>query len=210
MSSPITAVSHPLIDNAIAHMRDAATSSREFRRLATLATRVAAVEVLRSLHTERRTVMTPIQETTAQFLLEPTLCVVGVLRAALVMVDAVLDLVPEAVVGHIGIARDEETALPREYLVRLPRGLDHTPVLVVDPMLATGGSAIHALDVLARHGAAAVDVLSLIAAPEGAAAVAAAHPNVRLWTCALDRGLNDRNYIVPGLGDAGDRLFGTL
>ena len=208
--SPITTIHHPLIDNAIAHMRDVSTPSSEFRRLAKLASRVAAVEVLRSLSTERRTVTTPIQNTEAQFLVTPTLCVVGVLRAALIMVDAVVDLVPEAVIGHIGIARDETTALPREYLVRLPRGLDHTPVLVVDPMLATGGSAIHALDVLVRHGASAVDVLSLIAAPEGAAAVAAAHPNVTLWTCALDERLNDRNYIVPGLGDAGDRLFGTL
>ncbi len=206
----ITQLRHPLIEHAISTMRVASTPSREFRRQARLATTVAAAEVLRSLPTETRRVTTPLTDTDARFLVEPALCIVGVLRAALVMVDAVIDLVPDAAVGHIGIARDEDTALPREYLVRLPRGLDHTPVLVVDPMLATGGSAIHALDVLAHHGASAVDLLCLIAAPEGASAVARAHPNVRLWTCALDEGLNEQRYIVPGLGDAGDRLFGTF
>lgn len=173
-------------------------------------TLLGAAAALEDLPTIRTTVQTPLAEAPARVLTAPELCVVVILRAALGMVDGVRDLVPEAVVGHLGLKRDETTHIAEEYYVRLPDRMDQREVLVVDPMLATGGSSIHALDVLARHGVGRARLLCLIAAPEGVEAVRRAHPEVRLTLCAVDDHLDPNAYIVPGLGDAGDRLYGTF
>ncbi|MGH1503638.1 MAG: uracil phosphoribosyltransferase [Acidimicrobiales bacterium] len=213
MSTPspnLTVIDHPLVAHKIAQLRSVDTGPREFRALCEEVTLLIAYEALRDLPTVTTEVTTPITTTSAEVLADPPPAVVGILRAGLVMVDAILTLMPTAHVGHLGMQRDPETHQPIEYYGKLPPRITEREVLVVDPMLATGGSAIAALDRLAADGCTDLRLLSIIGCPEGVAAVHAAHPDVKITLAALDERLNDHAYIVPGLGDAGDRIYGTL
>jgi uracil phosphoribosyltransferase len=205
----VVVVDHPLVQHKLALLRERSTSVRDFRALAREITLLLAYEALRDLPLVERTVTTPLAEMTAHRLAGKKMAVVGVLRAGLSMVDAILELVPSARVGHIGLYRDPTTHLPVEYYKKLPAEIRDREVLVVDPMLATGGSAVATLDILRAEGVARPRLVCLIAAPEGVAAVHESHPGVPITLAALDSHLDGHAYIVPGLGDAGDRLYGT-
>lgn len=202
-------VSHPVAQDALVSLRDATTHYHLFRRLAHRVGVILAAEATRDLATRPVKVDTPLETTTCQQL-ATDIVVVAVLRAGLSLVDSVLELVPHARVGHVGLKRDEDTARPSKYSSHLPPSIDNSLVLLVDPMLATGGSAIMAIDILKAAGARRIRLLSIVAAPEGVAALEQAHPDVDVYTPALDRELNDKKYILPGLGDFGDRLYGTI
>ncbi|MCW3006597.1 MAG: uracil phosphoribosyltransferase [Solirubrobacterales bacterium] len=208
MSSALTVVQHPVLADRIATMRDRDTPHGMFRRVLHEAAAIVAIEATRDLPTRDVTIQTPLERTGGSRL-RNEVTVVPVLRAGLSMVEGFLRLLPDARVGHLGVQRDEETLAPRDYFERLPSHLDQAHVFVLDPMLATGGSAVYALDRLFASGAREVRLICLVAAPEGVAAVHAAYPGVRIWTAALDRQLDENGYIHPGLGDAGDRAFGT-
>lgn len=201
-------LSHPLVDDTFAGLRDRRTPCDEFRRLAHRVTLLLVAEATRDLPTLETPVETPLETTTARRLATRVVAV-PVLRAGLGMLDAFLALVPEAQVGYFGLERNEETAVARRYYEKVPPDLQDAVVFLLDPMLATGGSAVLAVDGLRGLGAQRVRFLSVIAAPEGVAALSAAAPDAEIYTAALDRRLNDRKYILPGLGDFGDRLFGT-
>jgi uracil phosphoribosyltransferase len=205
---PVHVIQHAVAADALAALRDRSTPSDEFRRLSRRVSMLVAFEATRTLPVAPAEVDTPL-ETTRVERLSGRFVVVPVLRAGLGMVDAVLDLVPAARVGHIGLERDEQTAIARAYFSKLPPDLRGATALVVDPMLATGGSAVAALGLLERAGVAEVRLLCIVAAPEGVAAVEAAHPRVQIFTPAVDRELNARKFILPGLGDFGDRLYDT-
>jgi uracil phosphoribosyltransferase len=205
----VVVLDHPLIHDKLARLRDHTTGPDAFRRLVHEVSLLAGYEALRDLPTVEASVRTPLADAPTNVLADPAPAVVGVLRAGLAMVEAILQLIPEAMVGHIGLYRDHETLQPHEYLVKLPTEIAEREVLVVDPMLATGGSGVHALDVLKRNGVRRLRLLSIFGAPEGVAAVQSAHPDVPIFLAALDDRLNDRGYILPGVGDAGDRLYGT-
>ncbi len=189
-------------------MRSRGTPHGEFRQALYEAAAIMAVEVARELPVKEVEIETPLESTRGQRLRDEV-AVVPVLRAGLGMVEGFLRLLPDARVGHVGIYRDEEEHVPIDYYERLPRGLPNARVYVLDPMLATGGSAVTALNHLKRAGARQLDLVCLVAAPQGLAAVEQAHPEVRIWTAAVDRELDENAYIRPGLGDAGDRVFGT-
>ncbi|HYD81032.1 MAG TPA: uracil phosphoribosyltransferase [Paucimonas sp.] len=201
---------HPLIQHKLSHMRDRETSTRTFRELLREITLLMGYEITRNLPLTTMTIETPLQSMDAPVIAGKKLVVVPVLRAGIGMSDGLLELVPSARVGHIGVYRDPATHRPVEYLVRLPDLADRTFILC-DPMLATGYSAVHAIDVLKKRGVADEQIvfLALVAAPEGVTVVQEAHPDVKIYVASLDSHLNDHAYIVPGLGDAGDRLFGT-
>jgi uracil phosphoribosyltransferase len=201
-------VSHPLAQDALIGLRDRATDANRFRQLAHRLSLLLTIEATRSVPTVRSRVETPLESADGEAL-DADLVVVPVLRAGLGMVAAVLELFPQARVGHIGLQRDEQTAVASQYYEKLPRDLSRSIALIVDPMLATGGSAVAALSVLQRAGARDVRLICIVAAPEGIAAVEAAHPGVHIYTPAIDRGLNTQKFILPGLGDFGDRLYGT-
>jgi uracil phosphoribosyltransferase len=201
-------VTHPIAQHALLRIRNASTSPSQFRRLASRLAVIIALEATRDLATDERTVDTPLEPATGRAL-ENDVAVVPVLRAGLSMVDAVLTLLPEARVGHVGLQRDETTAVASRYYLKLPAISARTTVLVVDPMLATGGSACAAIDLVKAAGATDVRLLSIVAAPEGVAHLQAVHPDVSIVTTAVDRQLNAQKYILPGLGDFGDRLYGT-
>jgi uracil phosphoribosyltransferase len=202
-------VEHPLVQDILLSLRDRGTAPEEFRRMAVRISVLLATEALRVLPVRPATVMSPLAEARGQRVATDVV-VVPVLRAGLGLLDAVLELVPGARVGHIGLQRDELTAVASQYYAKLPHGLDRSYVLMIDPMLATGGSAVAALDLLTRAGARDIRILCIVAAPEGVAMVEERFPSVRIFTPVIDRGLNDRKFIVPGLGDFGDRLYGTL
>ncbi len=206
---PLTIVQHPVAAEALVTLRDTRTPSDAFRRAATRVSLVLIAEAIRDLPTEVVTVQTPLGPAPGQKLARGVVFV-PVLRAGLGMLGAALELVPSAHVGHLGLRRDEETAIASQYYARFPEHLETSHVVVIDPMLATGGSSAAALDVLRAAGASDVRVVCIVAAPEGVAHLEAHHPNVRIFTPAVDQGLNDRKFIVPGLGDFGDRLFGTV
>jgi uracil phosphoribosyltransferase len=204
---------HPLIRHKVAELRDVETGPKRFRELVRELSLLLGYEATRDLQGESRTVRTPLADAPG-FRLDPTVGLIPILRAGLGMVDGLLELVPQAEVWHLGLYRDEETLRPIEYYNRLPTGRlpDRHPLqvcLLLDPMLATGGSAIAAVDVLKRWGSVRIKYLGLIAAPEGIQALSGAHPDVDLHVAAVDSHLNDQGYIVPGLGDAGDRQFAT-
>ncbi len=201
-------VTHPVAQDALASLRDAGTRTGLFRRLAHRVGVLVATEATRNLPTRAVPVETPMETTTGQQI-DADVVVVAVLRAGLSLVESVLELVPHARVGHVGLKRDEATAVAHKYSSHLPPSLANSVVLLVDPMLATGGSAIMAVDVLKEAGARHIRLLCVVAAPEGVAALEAAHPDVDVYTPALDRELNAKKYILPGLGDFGDRLYGT-
>ena len=202
-------ISHPLIQHKLSILRREDTSTKDFRELVNEIAMLMGYEVSRDLPLEEVEIQTPIAKTTQKQLSGKKLAIVPILRAGIGMVDGLLSLVPAAKVGHIGMYRDEETLKPVEYLVKLPEDIDQRQIFVVDPMLATGGSAILAVDSLKKRGAANIKFVCLVAAPEGVKKLQEAHPDIDIYTASLDEKLNEHGYIVPGLGDAGDRLFGT-
>ena len=208
MSQGLTIVGHAVLADRLSVLRDRSTPHGAFRQALFEASAIMAVEVARELPLREVTVETPLEATDSRRLRDEV-TVVPVLRAGLGMVEGFLRLLPDARVGHVGIYRDEEEHVPVGYYERLPPRLPHARVYVLDPMLATGGSAVHALNHLKRAGAEHLELVCLVAAPEGLEAVASAHPDVPIWTAAVDRELDENAYIRPGLGDAGDRVFGT-
>lgn len=202
-------VNHPLIKEKMTHLRDKKTQPRNFRRLLDEIAQLLLFEVTRDLPLRETKVTTPLAETTGYELAVSGITVVPILRAGLGFLDAVLDLIPEARVGHIGLTRDEETLEPIKYYCKIPRDKD-AEIILIDPMLATGGSAAAALTMLKADGYKHFRFMCLVAAPEGVELVNREHPDVPIYTAALDDHLNEHGYIVPGLGDAGDRVFGTV
>ena len=200
---------HPLIQHKLSILRREDTSTKDFRELVNEIAMLMGYEVSRDLPLEEVEIQTPIIKTVQKQLSGKKLAIVPILRAGIGMVDGFLSLVPAAKVGHIGMYRDEETLEPVEYLVKLPEDIDQRQIFVMDPMLATGGSAILAVDSLKKRGAANIKFVCLVAAPEGVKKLQDAHPDIDIYTASLDERLNENGYIVPGLGDAGDRLFGT-
>src|SRR5687768_7075752 len=201
-------VPHPLIHDALSQLRDVNTETEEFRRVANRISVLLVAEALRDLPTERAVVETPIERAEGRRVARDVV-VVPVLRAGLGMLDAVLELLPWARVGHIGLQRNESTADASQYYAKLPDNLPSSYVVLVDPMHATGGSAVAALDVLKKAGATMIRIVCIVAAPEGVALIERHHPDVEIYTPVVDKGLNAQKYIVPGLGDFGDRLYGT-
>ena len=202
-------ISHPLIQHKLSILRREDTSTKDFRELVNEIAMLMGYEVSRDLPLEEVEIQTPIIKTVQKQLSGKKLAIVPILRAGIGMVDGFLSLVPAAKVGHIGMYRDEETLEPVEYLVKLTEDIDQRQIFVMDPMLATGGSAILAVDSLKKRGAANIKFVCLVAAPEGVKKLQDAHPDIDIYTASLDERLNENGYIVPGLGDAGDRLFGT-
>ncbi|HUF77187.1 MAG TPA: uracil phosphoribosyltransferase [Longimicrobiales bacterium] len=204
-----TVIDHPLIRHKLGILRAADTPKKLFRELVQELAMLMAYEVTRDLEEEDVVVETPLERTTGRKITGKKLVIVPVLRAGLGMVDGILALIPTARVGHVGMARDEESLEPVEYYFKVPSGPDVRRLIVVDPMLATGGSASAAIAGLKKRGGRRISLMCLVAAPEGVRALNRAHPDVQIFAAALDRQLNDVGYILPGLGDAGDRLFGT-
>ena len=207
--SVVEIVDHPLIQHKISLMRNRHTGTREFRDLVSEVAMLLCYEATRDLPTEEVEVETPICLARTKVLAGRKLALVPILRAGLGMVDGMLNLIPAAKVGHIGLYRNEETLQPVEYYCKLPKDIAEREVIVLDPMLATGGSASDAITQIKKHGARHIKFIGLIAAPEGLKTLHANHPDVDIYVGALDAKLNDNGYIVPGLGDAGDRIFGT-
>ncbi|MDR2197497.1 MAG: uracil phosphoribosyltransferase [Coriobacteriales bacterium] len=207
----ITVIEHPMVQHKLTILRNKDTGSKKFRELIKELAMFEAYEATRHFQLEPTTVTTPLCETSAYTLKGRKVAVVPILRAGLGMVEGILELIPAARVGHIGLYRDPETHLPIEYYCKLPDDIDSREVLIVDPMLATGGSAASAIDFIRARGVSSekIRLLVILAAPEGIQAVFDAHPTVRIYTCAIDDHLDEHAYIVPGLGDAGDRIFGT-
>lgn len=205
---PLHIVSHPVVQDILLRLRDRATPPDTFRVMARRISLLLAAEACRDLPSRPASVQTPLSVAEGRAV-DADVVVVPVLRAGLGMLDAVLDVVPTARVGHIGLQRDEATAVASQYYAKFPTRLDRCIVFVVDPMLATGGSAIAAIDLLRSQGARDIRLLCIVAAPEGVALLEAAHPDVRIYTPVVDDRLNEMKFIVPGLGDFGDRLFGT-
>lgn len=200
---------HPLIQHKLTYIRDKNTGTKEFRELVDEVATLMAYEITRNLPLREKEIETPVQKGTSQVLSGKKLGIVPILRAGLGMVEGILNLIPAAKVGHIGLYRDPETLMPIEYYIKLPNDVPERDFILVDPMLATGGSAIAAVDSLKSRGAVKIKFMCLIAAPEGVEALTKAHPDVDVYIAALDEKLNEKGYIVPGLGDAGDRLYGT-
>ncbi len=207
--SKVIEINHPLVLHKLAIVRDKNTGSKEFREVVEELATLMAYEVTRNLPTEEVEIETPVSKATCNVLSGKKLAIVPILRAGIGMVDGMLKLVPAAKVGHIGLYRDESTLLPVEYFCKLPKDIQEREVIVVDPMLATGGSAIDAIHMLKKRGAKTIKFVGLVAAPEGIDALQKVHPDVDIYIAAIDEKLNEQGYIVPGLGDAGDRLFGT-
>ncbi len=205
----VTIVGHPLVAHKLTLLRDRETSTAGFRRIVREIALLMGYEVTRDLEVEQVPISTPLEPMMAPLLAGKKLCFVSILRAGNGLLDGMLDLVPAARVGHIGLYRDPATLEPVEYYAKLPDGIAERQVIVLDPMLATGHSAAAAVARIKRAGGRRIRMVCLVAAPEGIAAFEAAHPDVEVFTAAVDRGLDEHGYIRPGLGDAGDRLFGT-
>ncbi len=208
--SKVTIFDHPLIQHKIAILRSKETDRKTFRELIDEITMFMCYESLRDLPLEEVEIETPLVKTKCNMLKGEDIAVVPILRAGLGMVSGILNMVPNAAVGHIGLYRDEETLEPHEYYCKLPKKIDERQVILLDPMLATGGSAVAAIDFIKQRGGKNIKFMCLIASPQGMEVVTKAHPDVHVYCAHMDEGLNERGYIVPGLGDAGDRLFGTL
>ena len=200
---------HPLIRHKLAIIRDKNTNTKQFREVIGELATLMAYESFKDVPTQKIVVETPLETVEQTVVKENSIAIVPILRAGLGMVDGILSLFPAAKVGHIGLYRDEETFEPKEYYCKLPIGIDEKVVMVVDPMLATGGSACDAITMLKKRGCKKIKLMSIIGAPEGVSKVAEAHPDVEIYVSTLDRCLNEHCYILPGLGDAGDRIFGT-
>lgn len=209
MYDHLTVVDHPLIQHKLTLMRDEATPTSLFRQLLREISQLLAYEITRELPMTTKTVTTPMEDMEAPTLAGRKLALVSILRAGNGLLDGVLELIPSARVGFVGLYRDEETLEPVEYYFKVPEHMDERLVIAVDPMLATGNSSVAAIDMLKKSGAKNIRFLCLLAAPEGVARMKEAHPDVPIITASLDEKLNEKGYIVPGLGDAGDRMFGT-
>ena len=210
MSEYLTVVDHPLVLHKLSLMRDVNTPTKEFRLLLKEITLLLAYEITREMPMTTQQIETPLEVMDAPVADGETIALVSILRAGNGMLDGVLELMPNAGVGFVGLQRNEETLQPEQYYFKVPARLDERVVIAVDPMLATGNSAVAAIDLLKQAGARDIRFLCLLAAPEGIARMQEAHPDVHIVTAAVDRGLNDKGYIMPGLGDAGDRMFGTV
>lgn len=200
---------HPLIQHKLTLLRDKHTGSKEFRELVSEIAMLMCYEATRDLPLKEVEIETPVAFAKTKVISGRKLAFIPILRAGLGMVDGVLELVPAAKVGHIGLYRDPETLKPVEYYCKLPSDISKREVIVIDPMLATGGSAVDAINLIKRNGVSSIKFMCIIAAPEGIRALTEAHPDVKVYCAALDDHLNEHSYIVPGLGDAGDRIFGT-
>ena len=200
---------HPLIRHKLAIIRNKDTDTKQFRDIVKELATLMAYESFKDVPTQEIEVETPLEKTKQTVVKENSIAIVPILRAGLGMVDGILTLFPAAKVGHIGLYRDEETLEPQEYYCKLPTNIEQKVVMVVDPMLATGGSACDAIKMLKKRGCDKIKLMSIIAAPEGVSKVAETHPDVEVFVATLDRCLNEHGYILPGLGDAGDRIFGT-
>jgi len=207
--SGVVVFDHPLIAHKLASIRDKNTGHRSFRAALSQIAGLMVYEVTRELPTTERTIQTPMTRTSCK-VLAGAITIVPVLRAGLGMIDGILEVMPEARVGHLGLARDEQTLEPTAYLNKLPRDLDDGPVILVDPMLATGGSAVAALSMLRQAGASDIRMICLVASPEGIERMRREHPDVTIYAAALDDRLDEHGFIIPGLGDAGDRMYGTV
>ena len=206
----VTVLNHPLIKHKITMLRDVNTETNLFRQLVKEIAVLEGYEALRNVKTNDIEVVTPIETSIQPAVDTKKLCFVPILRAGLGMVDGILELVPNAKVGHLGLYRDEETHQPVEYFTKLPKSITKCDVYLIDPMLATGGSAIDAVKTLRKYGVQNISFICIIAAPEGVKAFADAHPDIPLYIGSLDRQLNEKAYICPGLGDCGDRIYGTV
>ena len=209
MTEHLTVVDHPLVQHKLTMMRQSETTTAEFRKLLRELTQLLAYEVTRDLPLTTTTIETPMETMEAPILDGKKLALVSILRAGNGMLDGVLELVPLARVGFVGLYRDEETLEPVQYYFKVPKQISDRMVIAVDPMLATGNSSVAAIDLLKEAGATDIRFLCLLATPEGVLRMKEAHPDVPIITASLDRGLNEKGYILPGLGDAGDRMFGT-
>lgn len=206
----VSYMTHPLIKHKITLLRKQSTGTNEFRKLIEEIAMLMGYEALADLPTADIEVTTPIEKTIQPVINGKKLAVVPILRAGLGMVNGILALVPSAKIGHIGLYRDPETHLPHEYYCKLPESIEDRQIVIVDPMLATGGSAVAAVDFIKARGGKRIKIMSVIAAPEGVSTLMKAHPDIQLYVGSLDRCLNENAYICPGLGDAGDRIFGTM
>ena len=200
---------HPLIRHKVAHLRDVGTSTKDFREIVTELTILMAYESFRDVPVETVTVQTPFEKVEQQVVKDDSIVIIPILRAGLGMVDGIYRLFPTVKVGHIGLCRNEETLEPVQYYCKLPEGIEDKLVMILDPMLATGGSSSAAISMLKKRGCRSIKLMSIIAAPEGVERVASDHPDVEIYISTMDRCLNDIGYIIPGVGDAGDRIFGT-
>jgi len=205
----VTVLEHPLIQHKLAILRSKNTSVKEFRELISEISGLMCYEATRNLPTREVEVQTPVAVAKCRRLAGKKLAIIPILRAGLGMVDAMVDMIPSAKIGHIGLYRDPETHMPVEYYCKLPDDIENRQVYVVDPMLATGGSAVAAINFLKEHGCKNIVMMNIIGCPEGVEAVQKAHPDVDVYLAAMDECLNEHAYIIPGLGDAGDRIFGT-
>ena len=206
--SKLYIIDHPLVQSKVSMLRDKNTGNKEFRELVSEIASLICYEATKDLETENVNIESILCNTTGKTL-KRKIGIVPILRAGLGMIDGILSLVPNASVGHIGLYRDPETLIPVEYYCKLPEDFENTDILILDPMLATGGSAVAAIDVLKQRGANSIKLVNLVASPEGIEEVQKYHPDVEIYVASIDEKLNEHGYIVPGLGDAGDRLFGT-
>lgn len=207
--SKVTVINHPMIQHKLTLVRDKNTGPKEFRELLNEIATLMAYEVTRDLPLEEVEIETPVQKAKSKMIAGKKVGIVPILRAGLGMLDGILQLIPTAKVGHVGLYRDPETLEPVEYYCKLPTDVHERDLIIVDPMLATGGSATAAISFVKKRGPRGIKLMTLISAPEGIKKVEQEHPDVDIFTCAIDEKLNDHAYIVPGLGDAGDRLYGT-
>jgi len=205
---PIHILKHPLIQQKLYYLRDKHTNNLHFRTMLNEVAGLMVYEITRDFPIRSKELETPLEATTG-YVLARKVTLVPILRAGLAMCDGVLALIPHARVGHVGLYRDKETLKPVEYYTKFPPDMSNSEIIVIDPMLATGGSAIAALDIVKKYGGRSIVFMCLVAAPEGVKALQAAHPGIEIYTASLDRELNDHSYILPGLGDAGDRIYGT-
>jgi len=202
-------LNHPLIQHKITHIRNEQTGTKQFRELVNEVSMLMGFEITRNLPVEDTVIQTPVTSCTSKVLTGKKIGIIPILRAGLGMVDGLLELIPAAKVGHVGLYRDPTTLQPVEYYLKLPKDIEERMLIVVDPMLATGGSANDAIDSLKKRGAKSIQLMCIVAAPEGVKMIQEKHPDVDIYIGAMDDSLNESGYIVPGLGDAGDRLYGT-
>lgn len=202
-------LNHPLIQHKITHIRNEQTGTKQFRELVNEVSMLMGFEITRNLPVEDTVIQTPVTSCTSKILTGKKIGIIPILRAGLGMVDGLLELIPAAKVGHVGLYRDPTTLQPVEYYLKLPKDIEERMLIVVDPMLATGGSANDAIDSLKKRGAKSIQLMCIVAAPEGVKMIQEKHPDVDIYIGAMDDSLNESGYIVPGLGDAGDRLYGT-